>query len=113
MIRYETRKLYPSATRTEVRQILHDGQPAVEVTNWQRGHYYDGDTIPSERIVSRKYYRFPTPRPVEVLGRPVVGQWADKEINGYRGTIEDNNDAATHIDYAAWVDAFHEIYSDS
>lgn len=113
MIRYTDKELHPANTRTDVRQILHDGQPAVEVTNWQRDHYYEGDPVPSEQVISRKYYRFPTPKPVEVIGRPAVGQWRDKEINGYRGTIEDNPDPATHIDYAAWVAAFHEVYAES
>lgn len=115
--------MYPSTHHTDVRQILHDGQPAVIVTH-RIQHYRQRDLDdalgkrkagePTEsEIVARQYLKFPSPRPIEIAGRPAVGQWADKKFNHLRGTIVDNPDPSTHIDFEAWIDAFDQVYGES
>lgn len=120
----EIKTMYPSTVHTNVRQILHDGEPAIIVTHTRR-HYQQrtisdalgtrnaGDHMPLSDEVHTEYLKFPSPRPVELFGRPVVGQWSDKKFNHLRGTIVDNTDPATFIDYDAWVAAFHQVYSES
>lgn len=109
--------------RTEIRQILHDGQPAVEVTTYRQSYLRrDINDILGERkagtplepqMIARHYHKFTTPRPIELFGMPVVGQWRDTEFNHLRGTITENTDPSTYIDYDAWVAAFQKVYGES
>lgn len=96
--------------------IAPDGKPAVRVRIFKQT-MHNGQLVyqPEHRpCISDKLFRFPSPRPIELLGRPLVGQWADKELQQYRvADCTPNPDPATYMDYEAWSDAFHQIYSES
>lgn len=104
--------------KIQVEQILADGKPAVKVTRWIEvslpisPSMSGGWTEPQIRNRVVNYYRFPGLKPAVLLGMPMVGQFGEKCIG--KPEIEvPNTDPTTYQDYHTWMDAMHEVYSNS
>ena len=113
-IKYGGKEIHGVVVR-DGEQVLVDGIPAVIVLRHREGH---------------ELFSPGSPRPIQLLGMQFVGQWAShwrRDLGSalmdtdtaLRYTlvgkirIEPNTDPDTHIQYEAWVQATHEVYSNS
>lgn len=112
----------------EARQVVApDGRPAVRVVSW-RSYRHSSECAAEVTCTGSDLYCFSSARPVEALGRPVVGQWSTKawqapdrwwelpldKWQAYKaGKDPVNPDETTYQDYFAWAEAFHQVYSQS
>jgi len=70
--------------------------------------YQKVDGLPAVQLGADKFF----------IGNPkpgvAVGQYTNKLARlSWDAKVEENPDTDTHIDYEAWADAFHEVYSRS
>lgn len=105
-----------SETRwTIVEQVIaRDGRPAVRATIWKQ--YRQNRPV----ALSSTLYVFSSPTPLLIVGRPAVGQWADKiwkaparwwELPNEKE--QPNLDQTTYQDYIAWSNATEQVYANS